>query len=373
MYHMGELAGGWLSVPNDGVITINAGFSSFQLKVNVTNDTFAEGYDSLAFTVAQTANSVGLEDSWWVPSLVNLLDAVGTGTAALPRTITAGATTPGLEGSTTPATATYNITGGGGAGSGYASTQVRVSLYGLGGAVPGDYSTFSYRMGTSGSWLSATNNGLITIDSTATTFQLSALAVSDNNAETGEGISFNVAQTTSSIGLVDSWWVQSTVDLQDVAAVYTIRTGSIGPDHFTALGAQERFVIPAGTSLAFANGATGALGGDASVFLSGESFDTITNYAVGMDQIDLPITVNLIGTPTTPWATEEALIAAAQATGVGAFGTDQVYIHVIAGTVPLAQYLFVDNNGNGNWDPATDTMIKLVGVTGGTLTTADFV
>ena len=308
-----------------------------------------------------------------MPNTVDLQDALGAGANTLPRTITAGATTPGLEGSTTPATATYNITGGGGAGSGYASTQVRVSLYGLGGAVPGDYSTFSYRMGTSGSWLSATNNGLITIDSTATTFQLSALAVSDNNAETGEGISFNVAQTTSSIGLVDSWWVPNTVDLQDVAAVYTIRTGSIGPDHFTALGAQERFVIPAGTSLAFANGATGALGGDLSVFLSGESFDTITNYAVGMDKIDLPITVNLIGTPTTPWATEEALIAAAQATGVAAFGTNQVYIHVIAGTGPIAQYLFVDNNGNGNWDPATDTMIKLVGVTGGPLTTADFV
>lgn len=211
-YHMGTLAGGWLSVPNDGVITINAGFTAFELKTNITNDTITEGYDSLAFTVAQTASSVGIADSWWVPSLVKLLDAQGTGAAATPRSIAAGATTAGVEGSGTRAEATFTMSN---SGATYANNEVRVSMYGLGGAAAADYTgNLQYKL-VGGSWGDVPAGGLITIPNTHTSFQLGILIATDSLTETSEAISFNVAQTTSSVGLVDSWWVPNTVNLQD--------------------------------------------------------------------------------------------------------------------------------------------------------------
>jgi hypothetical protein len=211
-YHMGTLAGGWLSVPNDGVITINAGFTAFELKTNITNDTITEGYDSLAFTVAQTASSVGIADSWWVPSLVNLLDAVGTGAAATPRSIAAGATTAGVEGSATRAEATFTMSN---SGATYANNEVRVSMYGLGGAAAADYTgNLQYKL-VGGSWGDVPAGGLITIPNTHTSFQLGILIATDSLTETSEAISFNVAQTTSSVGLVNSWWVPNAVNLQD--------------------------------------------------------------------------------------------------------------------------------------------------------------
>ena len=509
-YHMGILPGGWLSVPNDGVITINAGFTDFELKTNITNDTITEGYDSLAFTVAQTASSVGIADSWWVPSLVNLLDAVGTGAAALPRTITAGtptpaaegsraeapfvlnhagtgyadtqvrvsmyglggataadyttgtllykvgtggwspvvgglitvpgadnsfslgmeiktdsltestegiafnvaqttssiglvdswwvqstvdlqdaqgtgakallrtitadtSTSPGIEGSTAPATATFHVSYDptdldGINTADYANTTVKVSMYGLGGATAADYATsavFSYHIGTSGGWTSVPSTGLIPIDSTTTAFQLSMQIKSDTIAETGEGIAFNVAQTTSSIGLVDSWFVQSIVDLADATSIYTTVTGSIGPDHFTAnSGTPDMFVIPIGTSKATADGATGLIAGDVSAFVSGEQFDTITGFAIGTDRIDLPATVTTVGTITSKgmYASELALLTALQnplyftpLTSDTEIGT-----YTITGHTDVI-YVIVDTSLDGSWKAADDMFIRLVG------------
>jgi hypothetical protein len=377
-----KLAGGILTaVPGDGLITIPSTITSFQLSMAIATDALTESSEAISFNVAQTTSSLGLVDSWWVPSTVNLQDAQGTGASALPRTITTSSpTTIGMEGSTVPATATFAVsydpldlsidTND------YASSQVRVSMYGLGGAAPVDYTgDFQYRIGTSGTWVTVPGNGLITIPNTATAFQLSMLVATDTISETGEGISFNVAQTTSSLGLVDSWWVPKTVNIEDVTSIYTTVTGSVGPDHFTATANPDMFVIPHGTSKAAADGATGLIAGDIAAFVSGESFDTITGFTAGTDKIDLPITVTSLSAVTIAGspANEEALIAALNAPlftfalGTGVIGT----YSLAPGGPPANVYFFADTSGDGWWTPGLDTFVKIIG--GASVTTTDFV
>ena len=215
-YRMGS--GPWQTATNNSPITINAGFTTFDLQVKIKPDSFAETGEGVSFVVSQTAATVGITDSYWVPAQVDILDPQGQGASAYDRTITATGAITGTEGTgtVTPAIATYHISGGGPGALDYANTQVQVSITpGLGGSTTADYELFAYRMGTSGAWLSATNNGLITIDSTATDFQLSAQVKADNLAESAEQLLFTVSQTTSSVGLVNSWGVQNIVDLQD--------------------------------------------------------------------------------------------------------------------------------------------------------------
>ena len=341
--------------------------------MQIKSDAIAETSEGIAFNVAQTTSSIGLVDSWWVQSTVDLQDAQGTGATALLRTITADtSTSPGIEGST-PATATFHVSYDptdldGINTADYANTTVKVSMYGLGGATAADYATsavFSYHIGTSGGWTSVPSTGLIPIDSTTTAFQLSMQIKSDTIAETGEGIAFNVAQTTSSIGLVDSWFVQSIVDLADATSIYTTVTGSIGPDHFTAnSGTPDMFVIPIGTSKATADGATGLIAGDVSAFVSGEQFDTITGFAIGTDRIDLPATVTTVGTITSKgmYASELALLTALQnplyftpLTSDTEIGT-----YTITGHTDVI-YVIVDTSLDGSWKAADDMFIRLVG------------
>lgn len=369
------------SVPATGLITIPSSTTTLDLYIAIATDTLTEASEGISFNLAQTTSSLGLVDSWWVPSTVNLQDARGTGAMAFSRTITTSSpTTVGMEGSTVPATATfavsYDPTDVVVETADYASSQVRVSMYGLGGAAPVDYTgDFQYRIGTSGTWVTVPGNGLITIPNTATAFQLSMLVATDTVSETGEAISFNVAQTTSSLGLVDSWWVPKTVDLADVTSVYTTVTGSVGPDHFTATANPDMFVIPHGTSKAMADGATGLIAGDIAAFISGESFDTITGFTAGTDKIDLPITVTSLSAVTIPGTplNEEALIAALSvpaftfALASGVVGT----YSVSPGGPPANVYFFADTSGDGWWTPGLDTFVKIIG--GVSVTTADFV
>jgi hypothetical protein len=375
-YRIGGVEKG--AVPGTGLITINSTDTTFELYRAIATDSLSEASEGIAFNVAQTTSSIGLVDSWWVQSTVDLQDARGTGTMAQPRTITTIAPTiTGMEGST--ATATFNVSRDGASNDplDYASSQVRVSMYGLGGATPADYTTgeLLWHEGTTpGGWSTVPSNGLITIQNTATVFQLGMAIKTDSIAETSEGIAFNVAQTTSSIGLVDSWFVQRTVDLADVTSIYTTVTGAIGPDHFTATGNPDMFVIPHGTSKAFADGATGLPGiaGDTGAFNSGELFDTITGFTAGTDKIDLTNTVTSLVVKGTA-ATEEALLTALNAPGFNVFlGAGVVgYYTVTPAGWPANVYFLVDANGDNGWYPGVDTFIKIVG--GGSVTTADFV
>ena len=378
-YRIGT-GGAWSSVPANGLITIQSTATQFQLSQAIVTDSLSEASEGISFNVAQTTSSIGLVDSWWVPSTVNIQDAQGTGAMALPRTITTTSPTiTGMEGSTATATFSvlYDPTDVVVDTADYASTQVRVSMYGLGGATPSDYLTgdLLWHIGTTpGGWSTVPGNGLITIPSTATLFQLAMEIKTDTIAETSEGIAFNVAQTTSSIGLVDSWFVQRTVDLADVTSIYTTVTGAIGPDHFTATGNPDMFVIPHGTSKAFADGATGLPGiaGDTGAFNSGELFDTITGFTAGTDKIDLTNTVTSLVVKGTA-ATEEALLTALNAPGFNVFlGAGVVgYYTVTPAGWPANVYFLVDANGDNGWYPGVDTFIKIVG--GGSVTTADFV
>jgi hypothetical protein len=366
---------GWNTVPGTGLISIPKGALSFQLAMLAKTDSIAETGEGISFNVAQTTSSVGLVNSWWVPNIVDLQDAQGTGAVAFPRTITAGAVVTGMEGSVTPASATFNVSYDGGGVfnvANYADTEVRVSMYGLGGAAPADYiGNFQYNTGAG--WNTVPGTGLINIPKGALSFQLAMLAKTDSIAETGEAISFNVAQTTSSVGLVNSWWVQSTADLADVAAIYTVLTGAIGPDHFTATGATEMFVIPVGTSKASADGATGVVGGDPAAFTSGESFDTISFFTSGTDKIDLPPVATNTVYSFSPTAfgialSEEALIAALQAPFGVALGATEIGRY----TVGTNAYFLLDTGGTiGTWHAADDILIKIIG--GSTVVVTDFV
>ena len=349
------------TVNPDGLVTILAGATSFSLSVAVTSDSNAEASEQLMFTVANTGTGSGITDSWWVPNIVNLQDAQGTGSVAFPRTITAGATTTGMEGANdwvtnlAPAIATFNVSYDGGGVfdvANYGSTQVQVRMYGAGGAVAADYSDLRYHMGTgAGGWLTVPVNGLITIAASASAFQLATLAVTDSNTETGEGVTFTVSQTAASIGLVDSWWVANTAALADVAAVYTVLTGGTGADNFTATATREMFVISAGQSLAQAGLFDTIAGGIATGLTSGDlisvggTHGTIVAYPGGFATEALLLTDIALGTTAAP--------------GVRDIGYE---------TIGSDLYLVINTDGGVTFN-AADTLIKIVGA--GAYTPAD--
>ncbi len=346
--------GNWTSVNPDGLVTILASAASFALRVDVKSDVISESSEQLMFTVANTGTGSGIADSWWVPNIVNLQDEQGTGAVALPRTITAGTPTTGMEGSAIPASATFNVlydpTDVAVDPNDYANTQVHVGMYGAGGAGAADYenSNLLWHVGTApGGWSTVPSDGLITIPKTATTFQLAREIKTDSIAETGEGITFTVSQTAASIGLVDSWWVASTADLADVAAVYTVLTGATGADIFTPTAGREMFVIAAGKSLAQAglfdtiNGgiATGLTSGD--LISVGATVGTIAAFPGGSyDE----------GTFLTAVAGGNTSVAPSMSMAVG------------YETIGSDLYLVI-NNGSGStgFFDSSDTLIKIVG------------
>ena len=349
------------TVNPDGLVTIVASAASFSLSAAVTSDSNAEASEQLMFTVSNTGTSPAITDSWWVPNIVNLQDAQGTGSVAFARAITAGATTTGMEGANdwatnlAPAIATFNVSYDGGGAfnvANYGNTQVQVRMYGAGGAVAADYSDLRYHMGTGpGNWLTVPVSGLITIAASASAFQLATLAVTDSNSETGEGVTFTVSQTAASIGLVDSWWVASTAALADVAAVYTVLTGGTGADNFTATAAREMFVISAGQSLAQAGLFDTITGGIATGLTSGDlisvggTHGTIVAYPGGFATEALLLTDIALGTTAAP--------------GVRDIGYE---------TIGSDLYLVINTDGGVTFN-AADTLIKIVGA--GAYTPAD--
>jgi hypothetical protein len=348
-------------VDSNGLVTIPASATSFYLSAKVASDLISESSEQLMFTVSNTGASPAITDSFWVPNIVNLQDAPGTGAVANPRHIIVDTlATTGMEGSsdwninTSPAIATFTVTYDGGAGS-YGSTVAHVSTFGAGGASAADYTGLKFRPGTSGAWQDVVG-GLITIGSADASFQLASLALTDQIAETGEGITFAVSQTANSIGLVDSWWVTSTADIADVAAVYTVMTGANGSDLFTGTSAREMFTIPGGSSLLQTGGFN--------------SFDRIDSYVVGSDKIDLPITVTGILPQVSVLTADNLILLLTSAIPtLYAPGGEQVVVYTV--TDSSDRYLAIDSDGTSGWNPLTDTFVRLVGLTG-TLTTADF-
>jgi hypothetical protein len=352
------------TVDSSGLVTIPASATSFYLSAKVASDQISESSEQLMFTVSNTGTSPAITDSFWVPNIVNLQDAPGTGAVAYARHITEGTPTTGMEGlddwnnNSSPAIATFNVTYDGGGGlSNYGAAEVHVSAFGAGGASAADYSGLMYRVdGGGATWLPIGSNGLITVPAAASYFQLASLALTDQIAETGEGITFAVSQTANSIGLVDSWWVTSTADIADVAAVYTVMTGANGSDLFTGTSAREMFTIPGGSSLLQTGGFN--------------SFDRIDSYVVGSDKIDLPITVTgILPQVSLLTAANLILLLTSAIPTLYAPGGEQVVVYTV--TDSSDRYLAIDSDGISGWNPVADTFVRLVGLTG-TLTTADF-
>ena len=363
MYHFGTGGDAWSPVVN-GSISIPNTETSFELSRAIKpNDGLSETGEGISFNVARTTNSVGLSDeSWWVPNVVDIQDAAGTGASAYPRTITATSATPGTESAvdwvvtspaSKPAIATYHVSydGAGNPSSDYADTTVHVNMYGLGGATPADWSGFMYRVGTSGAWTAVTS-ATIPINHTTTDFQLASYPVTDNTTETGEQISFNVAQTTSSVGIVESWSVQISVDLLDAVPANGVFTSGPGSDHFTPhSGVTDIFVIPAGKSLAQAG-----------------LFDVISSgMATGLTAGDVIAVGGAAGMITAypgSYADESSLLANIALGTTGAPNARDVGYYAMGSDL----YLVINTDGVATFS-ATDTLVKIVGA--GSYTQAD--
>ena len=338
----------WSSVLNN-LITINAGFTKFHLRARIIADSLTETNESITFVVSQNAGSVGLKDSWWVQSTANLQDAssgAGAGGATptpvvplVPVTITT--TTPtstALEGD--KAIATYKLSALG------ADAEINVSVTGQ-GAGADDFSKFFYRFGTdtSTSW-SDVLSGKITLAKGTTEFQLATDITLDKLVESNESVVFVVSQSASTTALKDSWWVQSTANLQDASSgagaggATTTFTGGLGRDNFSGTAGADIFVIPSGSSLATNSG-----------------YDVITKLTT-TDKIDLPSSVGLFTLiVTSPTPTDElTLINAIDGKAFGA-GNNNVNVYTFGGDA----YLVFDANNNKIIDLTNDMFIKVVG------------
>ena len=382
-----NIGAGWVTIANHGLMTIPANATTFQLSANVLQDTLSESGEAISFNVAQTTASIGLVDSWWVPSTVNLADPAGQGATANLRIIDAASTTTAIEASSSgnntnhAAVATYNLTNysGNGQVANNAASVVQVSYYGLGGATGADYNGFAWRIGTADAWTTVANNGPMTIPATANSFQLSVNVLWDGLSESGEAITFNVARTTATVGLADSWSVPSTVNMADSDPTNHVFTSVTGRDHFFGTAFADIFVIPTGTSVANNGGTTGVFAGDSNPNFFGTDYDTITGFAQTIDTIDLPVTV---GTVTARGSvagvtTEELLIdrlanpSSVLMPHAGFFTNAGPNSDAVVYTILGNSYLLVDSARNGNWDPSSDVLIKFIGMP--TLTTTDFI
>ena len=382
-----NIGAGWVTIANNGLMTIPANATTFQLSANVLQDTLSESGEAISFNVAQTTASIGLVDSWWVPSTVNLADPAGQGATANLRIIDAASTTTAIEASSSgnntnhAAVATYNLTNysGNGQVANNAASVVQVSYYGLGGATGADYNGFAWRIGTADAWTTVANNGPMTIPATANSFQLSVNVLWDGLSESGEAITFNVARTTATVGLADSWSVPSTVNMADSDPTNHVFTSVTGRDHFFGTAFADIFVIPTGTSVANNGGTTGVFAGDSNPNFFGTDYDTITGFAQTIDTIDLPVTV---GTVTARGSvagvtTEELLIdrlanpSSVLMPHAGFFTNAGPNSDAVVYTILGNSYLLVDSARNGNWDPSSDVLIKFIGMP--TLTTTDFI
>ena len=380
-----NIGAGWVTIANNGLMTIPANATTFQLSANVLQDTLSESNEAISFNVSQTTASIGLVDSWWVPNTVNLADPTGQGATANLRIIEAAATSTAIEASSAgnntnhAAVATYNVNPFSGAGSNAASV-VQVSYYGLGGATGADYNGFAWKTGTA-DWTSVANNGSITIPASANSFQLSVNVLWDGIPESGEAITFNVARTTASVGLADSWSVPSTVNMADSDPTNHVFTSVTGRDHFFDSGFADIFVIPTGTSVANNGGTTGVFAGDSNPNFFGTDYDTITSFAHLQDRIDLPsgVTVGTVRTGTLLGAvsSEEILLDQLANPAPLLLSHSSIFTNLtptadaVLYTIGTNSFLLIDSALNGVWDPSSDVLIKFVGTP--TLTAADFI
>ena len=338
-------AGSWVDhgVVTGTSVTLPTGTTQFRLSVPVLTDHVTDPNEAVAFVVSQTTDSLGITDSWWLPSVVNLIDADSTGAQIILHTISAvEGSPPAVEGS--EAIATYQVDAGGLTN----STTVNVTVAGLNatagtaGSAGTDYSGFSYRLGTGGGWTAITSGDAIALPSGTANFQLKVDVAIDTLTETNESVLFTVAQSSASIGLVGSWYVPSSISFADL--VTNTFTGAVGADIFTATANNDVFVIPAGTSLA----QTG-------------KFDTITALST-TDRIDVP---GGILSDRTVW---EGLAAGSNvASWLTGLGTQTSWSGYAAGELHVYRFtdgsagIWINTDNNTSFDLATDTFIVLVG------------
>ena len=236
-YHMGnDPLSTWKPVVG-GVITLNSGFSDFQLKVDVVGpDSVVETWDTLTFVVAQTAQTIGIESSWYVASTVALLDqdaglanATVTLASTSPHTATEAAETPPGT-SNHAAYALYDVSLAGGLS---VATSLKAAVYGEGATAGSDYGALYYRASTlatpahatGGDWTTWTavptsgpTLGQIALGVGVRHFELSTSVPTDNVVETWESLTFTVGQTAASSHIENSWYVGSRVALLDAGS-----------------------------------------------------------------------------------------------------------------------------------------------------------
>ena len=99
------------------------------------------------------------------------------------------------------------------------STTVGASVIGVGATAGTDYGALYYHMGTSSPiWIPVAPSGIINLSPSYSDFQLKVDVVDDGKVENSESLFFVVSQTTGSLNIENSWWVQSQVALLDVGA-----------------------------------------------------------------------------------------------------------------------------------------------------------
>ena len=211
----------WVAVTNNKV-TLASGITDFELKVDVLNDTFTEGYESAAFVVAQTSDNLAIASSWYVASVIKLADPGAPGSNAPITPVTIAASTP-LPAQTvtegTAAIATYHLSSALGT-----STDIHALVEGWGGASAADYGALYYRPGgtdSTAAWTAVTGD-MVTLVSGITDFELKVDVVNDALPEAYERVNFVVAQTANSVGITNSWYVASDIVLADVNPFATI-------------------------------------------------------------------------------------------------------------------------------------------------------
>ena len=324
-------------------ITLPNNTLSFKVYTATTaNAATIEPTEYMSFAVSQNYDSTTLTGSWYVQKTVSILD---TSTPAVLSVITADAGNAATVNEGSTATATFDVWPAIPAGPG---ADVYVRITGVGNT-PDDYSALTCTA-VGGGPLTITN-GVVHLPAGNTGFILSTDVAPDNVVQNYESLIFSVSQKPAVIPvLTDSWWVSSTIAVQDVAS-------SAGNHNFLAGAGQDIFTIPSGESHAV-NGV----------------FDTITGLGVYYtptggtalyDLINLTYTGGASGSRGavdggTFAAIDAAFFSAANTAHGTAVNGDVVVFHQGSGS-STNTYILVNTDNNNNFS-ATDTLIELVGV-----------
>ncbi len=264
----------WQSVPSNGVVTIAAGKTKLEARTKIVNDSVVEQDESMVFVVQQVSNN--LTDSWYVNHTAIIKDASTAGpggstvTVATPSTISAVQSVVTVnEGQ--EAIATFKLDR---ALAGTALVKIVLTSWDATAGSGKDYDgVLSYRMGDSGIWTTAPNLSQIMLADGISKFQLKTNTLADNiTPEQTETLEFVVVQDANAKNLVNSWWSSALVKILDVPST---SSGGSGTAANVVNGTNQGSTL-VGTSTI-----------DTFKFSLGNTDNTVTDFASGVDKLDL--------------------------------------------------------------------------------------